>query len=175
MNALEKIDATLKGGVFLRFKELGFKKKGLLFYKELENGEILHLVEVEKDPFNSKEKAGFSINFGVCIPEVCKILGSSNLPKIPDLLMCVNFEFISTLAKKNIWNVNTETDLEGLKGDVLTKIEKYIVPWFEEREDLTVCHQECIRKGADHGAEALIKFMKNFDFQRYKSYISSNS
>jgi len=174
MNCNEKINFVITKKLKPLLQERGFKRKGSVFFNDFENG--LEMLEVEKDRFNSKERAGFSLNFGIYIPRVNQIVGMLEQPPIPDLLACISFEFIERLTgKKNqLWTVTSNTDVEDLSDSVQSHVFDFILPWFKSRRDLRVCFLDNLKEGNEDRMSALLTYMNEIDPDVYADFIVKN-
>ena len=132
--AERKFDTIIQDCFHTVLKPLEFKKKGNNFYRQLPD--LGQIINVQKSTFNSKERISFTINTGIFIPEywlTYYTYHDGKVPEYPTEPVCAIRQRIGDLKyNKDKWfDIETGTDVNELKEEMLDNILNYIMPYFE--------------------------------------------
>jgi len=137
MNAPSEIDRLVSESIAPLLKSKGFKRRKLAFSRPFENG--FDVLVVQKNSWNSRDDARFTINLGVYWTEAQKILGKVTTGIPFSHTNCIVFRrigFITIPPKDRWWIVSEDHPVEEIRGDVIFKIEFVTLPWFEKAHEL---------------------------------------
>src|SRR5436190_1476724 len=133
----ELIDEVVRTHLKPALKELGFKSKGVTFYRA--NGELTEIVSPQKSQWNGAAEAKFTINLGVYWPKVQEPLkrAASTLP--PSESQCTLRQRLGILfgeKRDHWWQMRPESDVGAIGKDVVEKVRAYGLPWLARASSL---------------------------------------
>ncbi|MCG8389587.1 MAG: DUF4304 domain-containing protein [Cytophagales bacterium] len=130
-----EFDSIVKETIAPILKELGFRKNGNNFYRDL--GSIGQAFNVQQSQWNSKSDKTFVFNLGLIDKEINKEVYERELPKFPKEYDCdIRIRMGSLMNKGDRWyDLNKRTNIDKLKSQVKTEIETYALPFFEKYGD----------------------------------------
>lgn len=134
--ATQRFSNVLKEGFSPILKELGFKKKAQNYFRQ--GKELSHIINIQKDKWNSKEKIKFTINIGIFSDKFWLAEYDYDnvkiLPKIPSEATAIIRKRIGDLKyDHDYWYTVEEQRLEwSLIDEVKTDLEKYVIPFLDQ-------------------------------------------
>ena len=130
-----EFDSIVKEIIAPIFKELGFRKNANNFYRDLNS--IGQVFNVQQSQWNSKDDKTFVFNLGLIDKEINKEVYEREFPKFPKEYDCdIRLRLGLLMNKGDRWyDLNKRIDLEKLKIQVKTEIEKYALPFYEKYKD----------------------------------------
>jgi len=137
MDPAELIDAVVAQGLAPLLKSHGFAKAGRSFHRP--RGNRWQVVNVQASSGNSAAQARFTLNLGLCIPEVDLLAGQAPPKAKPKEYECTLRERIGLLmpqAKDHWWTLGPDSDPAALAPDVAATFAGYGLPWLEGYADL---------------------------------------
>jgi len=117
-------------------KEKGFKKLGAVYNRGLE--EVVWVINIQKNRWNSQEKAEFTMNVGVHIPGIISTYINKPEPKRPTILDCcieARLGLLSTVGRDRWWEL-THDDIASKKDreigmDIQDRLNNDAFPFFD--------------------------------------------
>ena len=137
MHASKVIDVILTQYLVPLMKSQGFRRKGQRFWREA--GKFIDELDLQKQWFNAKSSARFTINLGVYFPPVGGWGGVRVSAMPPKEYECTICERIGFLFGKHLdfwWEVHGIRQVPVIGKDVCDKITRFALPWLEAMHDL---------------------------------------
>jgi hypothetical protein len=150
MHASKVIDVILAEHLAPLMKSLGFRRKGQRFWREV--GQFFDELDLQKQWFNTKTHARFTINLGVYFPPVGGWTGGRVSVMPPKEYECTIGERIGFLFGKHLdfwWEVRGIRQAPAIGKDLCEKITRFGVPWLEAMHDL----RAMLRYNREHPTE----------------------
>ena len=126
------IDAVIRDGAAPLMKREGFKKSGRNFLKV--DAESIAVLNVQASMSNFGATGKFTINLGRYFSSVARAMGDPDLRGSPKEYNCHLRQRIGHLLPKKLdhwWEIDPETNLWQLAGDVARAIETAGLPWLQ--------------------------------------------
>lgn len=133
MKAAEIIDQVIKANLAPTLKSEGFKKTARTFHRA--SGPAIHVVNVQASQWGSSDEGRFTLNLGVYVPELARMLGDAVHEK-PKEYQCQARARIGSLmpaGSDDWWDVSPSTDLAALTREVEARYVEFGRPWLEAR------------------------------------------
>jgi hypothetical protein len=124
------IDEIVKNQLKPALHELGFKNKSSTFFRQ--NGELIEIVSPQKSKWNGSAEGKFTINLGVCWPNVQEILGRACKAFPPKDYECTLRQRLGSLfadGRDYWWTVIPDSDARRIGEEVLEKLRSFGIPW----------------------------------------------
>src|SRR5437867_543938 len=98
-----RLASVVKSGLTDTLKQLGFRKRGVVYRQEVDG--LQWLIDVQKSGFNSKEKASFTLNLGVFVPGLWALYSGRSEPAAPQVPDCCIYGRVGQLTpdKRDHW------------------------------------------------------------------------
>lgn len=132
----QRFSNVLKEGICPILKENGFRRKGQNFFKPLD--EVGHIINIQKDKWNSKDEIKFTINIGVFsniywLSEL-DFENTKILPEFPKESESIIRKRIGELKYgEDYWySIESQRSERKLIKDVASDIENYVTPFFNK-------------------------------------------
>lgn len=128
----QSFELIVKDSIHAILKPLGFKKKGLNFYRDL--SEIGHFIQIQKSQSSTNSKIKFTINISIFEPKFYLACHGKELPTYPTEPVCLVRKRISYfLGENDHWFfINENTDVEKLTFSLQQYVLNDILPFFEK-------------------------------------------
>lgn len=136
-SALDAIASCIENGVVPRLIQEGFKKKGREYH--LAGQDFFNVVAFQSSQSNTRDLAKFTLNLGVSLPTVEKLLGRSQVRGVPKECECTLRTRIGSLLsppQDKWWMAEPNSDVGALAASVLHDWEVLAKPWLEAHRDL---------------------------------------
>ncbi|XDD45242.1 DUF4304 domain-containing protein [Leptospira sp. WS39.C2] len=127
---LEKI---IREEIGPNLKNLGFKKKGLNWNKNLQSHVLC--LNIQSSMYNTSDQSKFTINFGVFNSEAFEIFYNKNPPDFPKEIDCFIRIRIGDLLSsyEDFWyTIDNNTEYENLRDSIENHFEHFIIPFLEK-------------------------------------------
>jgi len=137
------IDAVIRDGLAPLMKRAGFKRSGRNFLKV--DSESIAVLNVQASLSNVGATGKFTINLGRYFPSVARAVGDPDPPCLPKEYNCHLRQRIGHLLPKKLdhwWEIDPETNLWLLAGDVARAVESAGLPWLERMQHLRALKNE---------------------------------
>jgi len=138
MNASENIDAMVRSGLAPFLKTFGFRRRGNSFARPFAYG--FDVFGVQKNPWGTKQATSFTVNLGICWPRAQGLLGRpiGGMPFTDS--HCTVFRRVGWVMPERRdfwWRVKADTSLDSVQLDLLERVDRYVIPWFDWGHDIT--------------------------------------
>jgi hypothetical protein len=137
MNASESIDAMVRSGLAPFLKTFGFRRRGNSFARAFAHG--FDVLGVQKNPWGTKHSTSFTVNLGICWPRAQELLGRP-IDRMPFTdSHCTVFRRVGCVMpeRRDIWwHAKAETPLNSVQLDLLERVDRYVMPWFDWAHDI---------------------------------------
>ena len=137
MTASERIDAMVRDGLAPFLKTFGFRRRGNSFARKFTHG--FDVFGLQKSPWGNQRATSFTVNLGICWPRAQAILGRP-VDKMPFTKShCTVFRRNGCVMRERRdfwWNVRGDTPLDSIQLDLLERIDRYVIPWFDWTHDI---------------------------------------
>ena len=132
MTASENIDTMVHDGLAPFLRTFGFRRRANSFARTFTHG--FDVFGLQKSPWGNKQATSFTVNLGICWPRAQALLGRP-VDKMPFTdSHCTVFRRIGDIMPEHRdfwWKVQQDTPLDSIQLDLLERIERYVIPWFE--------------------------------------------
>lgn len=137
MNVSANIDAMVRDGLTPFLKTFGFRRRGNSFARTFAYG--FDVLGLQKSQWGNREATSFTVNLGVCWTRAQALLGRS-VDKMPFTNShCTVFGRIGCVMPEHRdfwWKIQWETPLDSVQLDLLERIDRYVIPWFDWAHDI---------------------------------------
>lgn len=129
---MSSISNIIKDIISPLFKDLGFRKKGNNFYRQI--NDIIQIFTVQQSQWNTINDKSFTFNIGIYNEDVYIECFDRGLPKIPNIYDCVVSLRISCLkgGYAEWYKVNANTNIKTLEKLIEADLINVAVPFFEK-------------------------------------------
>ena len=125
-------------------KELSFKKRGINFYRKI--NDIIQLFSIQKSQWNDKENISFTFHVGFFNETIYKVAWDKKMvPKTIKEYDCFLSTKIGQLSqRKDYWyELNENCPLDQLKQELKNELLLYVEPIFELYNSLEAIAEQC--------------------------------
>jgi hypothetical protein len=137
MTASDKIDTMVDNSIAPFLKTFGFRKRGNSFARTFAHG--FDVLRVQKSPWGDKQATSFTVNLGICWPRAQALLGRP-VERMPFTdAHCTVFRRVGCVMPEHRdfwWKVHLDKPLDSAQLDLLERIDRYVIPWFEWAHDI---------------------------------------
>ncbi|GKU84156.1 DUF4304 domain-containing protein [Niallia sp. NCCP-28] len=159
----DALKQLIKDEIAPLFKAKGFKKKGNNFAKMF--SDFAWTVNIQSSKWNTKEEVEFTFNTGIFTDKIFGPYYQTEPPKFPTEIHSVLRFHISELKNEpHTWyRIDLSSDLDEVKREVRSDIQKVIFPYFEKFQTINEVMQEMKREdeqdlyGSNHFLTILYK------------------
>jgi hypothetical protein len=138
-----RLTSILKNAVTAVLKPLGFKKQGNSYVCQMTD--LAWVIDVQKGRWNTKEKAEFTLNFGVFVPGLFEVYGNRSEPQAAGLTRCAFYMRVGVLTdhRDMWWIMRAEDDVTTVDQhtvmEIRDRLERGVIPFlqgFQTRMDV---------------------------------------
>lgn len=131
----KEFESIIKEVIAPTFKDLGFRKSGNNFFRDL--GAVGQVFNVQQSQFNFKDDKTFVFNIGLIDKEINCLIYDRELPKFPKEYDCdIRLRLGHIMIRGDSWyNLNKKTNLAKLKQQITEDINDYAIPFFEKNKN----------------------------------------
>lgn len=167
----QSFELIIKDSIHTILKPLGFKKKGLNFYRDL--SEIGHFIQIQKSQSSTSNEIKFTINIAIFEAKFYLACYGKELPAYPTEPECLVGKRISDFLKENNhwFFINENTNTEELTLTLQQYLLKDILPFFEKYSCLDNLKSGLLNKDLQvHPYQQMIFFAEHKDIATAKSH-----
>lgn len=134
----EKLDELIRLGLSDFMKAKGFKKTARSWHKKI--GRDWFIVSIQSSSANLGSEGAFTINLGVYSAEVSLLAGQVPVTGKPKAYEATVRERVGSLAYGSDywWKMDSRSGLGCLAQDVVSKMQRYGIPWLESHRSISV-------------------------------------
>jgi hypothetical protein len=133
VRAQEAFDALVRAGVGPFLKERGFRRTRFNFHRQVSGN--WQVVNLQKSAFSDAQDVRFTVNLGVALERLRGGVFDWPDGKRPPESRCHLRERLGfVMSGRDVWwTVSPDTDVVALAETITLGLERYGVPWLEER------------------------------------------
>ncbi len=130
----QKIRTIVERGLAPSLKQAGFRRHGDNFSRKY--GEALHVVNFQRNKWNTKESGKFTLNVGAHFPSIATLLfGKDPMPANPKEVRCllrVRVGLLMPDERDHWWDITPQTSADDFTQEMGAVCSSYIFPWLEQ-------------------------------------------
>ena len=134
MDCIVEFNNIVKNVIAPGFKEIGFKSKGLDFYRR--TNDIIQVFSIQKDRGSSSDQIGFHFELGLLNEEIFSEFNEFEMPKIPRAAFCtirLTPKGVSGKCQSNYTlSIFRDIPVIQVSSQIEIEIEKWLLPFYEK-------------------------------------------